>query len=140
VSRSDGGGGVGVAVVATAFLFHAPGLWMLHRQRLGAGTARRNALAAGLTLAAMAVGHAWGGGGRTAAAGSRSATFQVAAPMCAPSRKPDGARPSGNTRTPTSIAKPSGRGRPSSTVITVVGDACTEIQRDGAASNSNCQP
>lgn len=63
----DGGGDGGVAVVVTAFLFHAPGLWVVYRRRLGAGTTRRNAMAAGLTLAAMAAGYAWGGGGRAAA-------------------------------------------------------------------------
>ena len=39
-----------------------------YRRRLGADTARRNAMAAGLTLVAMAAGYAWGGGGRAAAA------------------------------------------------------------------------
>lgn len=57
----------GVELLATAFFFHAPGLWVFFRRRVGAGTARRNALAAGLTLAAMAAGYARGGGWTAAA-------------------------------------------------------------------------
>jgi hypothetical protein len=43
--------------IPIAFFFHAPGLWLLYRLRIGPQTQRQNVIAIALTLMAMAIVH-----------------------------------------------------------------------------------